>query len=907
MDISREIKSRRDLKLMEKNPIQAEIEISPKRSESNLINIVEDIYATALTGESYDDVAAASVNVETLQSFLRKTAQIPFVSFHEMIEGATILNQLSLTREEKDKQTKDWATVMAERSPRFSPRVADLYQALLAEIIGEPYEAHFKITREKITELSKDGDLAVLFSSEISWDLKLNRIETRLVDYLLGVRALDKGEGKEMADDLRQWRAEQLKQAPARPPERRNESQPGVDPMERLKQGERAPAIWTIDQAWGGYYKEQSFSRWDETHKRWVEDKYIYSDVQAVPLSGNKNPQKGPIDFIMKSTIMTGTRISLPVPYTHDFHKGEVGAKDYLIQKDQNGDLVIFTQGSGEAIDITVTLAPNPNKKLIAKEPGKIQAPDMPSEFTEETNQKLQEVTDEKHGNIARAKAIRSYVVRRIRYLAPQDRAEAERYNNIYRTSHKGFAGAVDEIKKGDCDVVNTYFAALCARLNIPVRHCVGHMVKGKDKNVVSTINAGTGHGWSEVWDEIKKEWVRMDATPAGDPNLEENDERKSGEAVPGDYGEQEAVRPSDEQLEKLRQKLAERKEQLSYTKEERQLAETAGIDLKEARQIVKEIHTAEQTRLPSGELLVDVLATLFNAIVESRKSTAKSYTGPVRRSEGGEAIQQIVRHTIGVLSGENDPPSREKLKKVVKEEIIPGGFDLYMIGDKSGSMQRTDESAERLWQMQRRSIYLIFASLYRFERNLERAGLPKENALPVRTQCLSFRGSDNSDLDVDKPLSAAFTASDKVKLWHSLTQQGSGNGDVAALSYLYEQIKIERERTKESGVGDNRLRLIFACSDGGPDDPVKVQLLVEALGKLQAVVVGIGLTETAAAVPIIYNTSYSRGDIARTIDDLPIVIVKHVVLEAIKLFPAKAKVNAKKLIEDVLKKFKNF
>jgi hypothetical protein len=27
-------------------------------------------------------------------------------------------------------------------------------------------------------------------------------------------------------------------------------------------------------------------------------------------------------------------------------------------------------------------------------------------------------------------------------------------------------------LKKADCDVENTYFAALCARLNIPVRHC---------------------------------------------------------------------------------------------------------------------------------------------------------------------------------------------------------------------------------------------------------------------------------------------------------------------------------------------------------------------------------------------------------------------------------------------------
>jgi len=130
------------------------------------------------------------------------------------------------------------------------------------------------------------------------------------------------------------------------------------------------------------------------------------------------------------------------------------------------------------------------------------------------------------------------------------------------------------------------------------------------------------------------------------------------------------------------------------------------------------------------------------------------------------------------------------------------------------------------------------------------------------------------------------------------------GNGDVAALNYVYGQIEKERAQDETIGKAQNRLRLIVACSDGGPDDPTKVQEYAEALGKLGAVVVGVGLTDTARAVPEIYNTPHSRGDIVKDINDLPAVVAKHLVAEAIRLFPARAKESAKAVIEGVIAEF---
>jgi transglutaminase-like putative cysteine protease len=878
-------------------------------------NVLERAYADALVGESYENTAAAVTAVEEVQDFRKRLKGMPFASFCDVFETLTEIDRTPFPAVKKQAEIMSVLDVMEDKASRFSPRVADLYSGVIAALRGVPYEPRFPMTADKLSELVRAGDLDVLSSGNHSWEMKVNRIEMRLSDYLSGARALDRREGGEMDDDIRVWREEQLAQAPTRPPARNNESKPGVDPMERLKGNERAPSIWSITPAWGGYYKEQSFSKWDSRRNVWVEDEYSYREAHTIPLSENKDPRKGPIDITMNASVLPGQWVSLPVPYTHELHKIEAGGRRSEVKQDQNGDLVILVEGNdAQPVAVSIFLAANPDKRFTSEDRREIKVPEMPSEFSDETNKVLENITKTRQGNIARGRAINTYVKQRIQYLAPYDRAEADYYNNAYNTSPKGFAGAVDELKKADCDVANTYFAALCARLNIPVRHCVGHSVKGKDERGSANINSGTGHGWSEIWDDAEKDWIRIDATSAGDPNLEEEqqDERR-GSAVPGDYGDAGlAVRPTDEQLEALRKKLEERKEELSYTKEERNLAVTTGIEPKEARQIVREINEAERLRLPNGELITDALAGIFNAIVESRKTVAPAYDGPVRRSEGGEHIEDIVRHKIGTLAGDTDPMSREKPAEETQEEKIIGGFDLYVIGDKSGStkseVEVTGGDTEAIWKMQRRAEYLIFSSLDRFARNLDRAGLQKENALSIRTQGISFRGDDpREDIDLDKELGSSFTSQDKVRLWHSLTNIGMGNGDVTALSYVHEQIKKEIVETEKRGGKDNRLRLVIACSDGGyVGTENKMRLVAEDLHRLRAVVVGMGLTETAASVPIVMeNPPYSRGDIARDVNDLPALVAKHVVLEAVKLFPEKSRESAARIIEAAIAKFK--
>lgn len=842
----------------------------------------------ALQAGDFETVQLARDEVVDLRLWRTAADASPFPEFYNFFEVATRLNMTTMASQEKAQLRQEVSDRLFPIASALSPRVRDLYTSLIAELSGHATTTTFPITESQIAALKESGDLAVLQNPSISWSIKLNRMQTRVERELLGRKALDKRD-RELTNENQKLPDNQN----FVPPPETDESKPSMDETERLKEGEEAQAIWAIAPAYGGYYKQQSFDTWDSERNTWKQNKYVY-ESDSLPVKNHKDG-----NLVISAQIPFGQRTRIPTPYTHNVHlateKGKLAEsgipQNFKIEKDQNNDYTILIQGTpGNSEDIEIELALADYKPLYGERPKQLL--NMPATFSAETTAAIEEIKAKKHTNLGRARALRIYAMRHLDY------SNDSSYNAVYENHPNGYIAAIDEFRKADCDVANTYFAALCTKLGIPVRLVTGHMVKGKDNQGNARITSGTGHAWSEIWDG-ENIWIRIDATPPGDPQQEE-EEQKEQKYTPGDYGEgTEALMPSDIELAELEEKLSTLAENLSYSAEERQLAEATGVSPKEARAIVKEIKEAEQIRLPGGERVVDVMSQLFSLIIESRKVTALEYSGPVRKREGGENIEDIVAHKIGILAGDNDPVSRKKEDENIENNLVFDGFDIYFIGDKSGSMSQTVDG-ETKWSLQRKAEYLILSSLYRFEQNLQKLHVRLPSPLSVRTEAISFRGSDT--IDVDKPLSNEFSAHDKVRLWKSLGNQGIGNGDVAALQSIHTEIEEELE---EKGVEvDNRLRVVMACSDGMPDDTAGVHKMAEALGKLNSVVVGVGLTETASQVPIIFDTEFSRGDIARDIIDLPAIVARHVVLEAIKLFPDKAKPLYQKQIEQTLAKF---
>ncbi len=855
-------------------------------------------WAEKLQTKDYQEAKRALAEIRDLKEWRDSAKRSSFGKFYQLFEDVNILKNIKLPEEEAQKVVDEFVDKMFSRTQTMSPRVADLYSSFIAEIFGKQYQPKFESTKKQIDKLKTEGNFDLLTNPSASFHSKVDRMKKRVEKYLQWAKWKD-GEGDELTEEEKKERKEKLKNQPIKPPARRNESKPSMDEMNRLEKGERVEAIWTINPAYGGYFKEQSLSHWDNEQNKWTEE-YEYFDAEMVPLLENKTKEE--FDITLRARVDANQWTNLSIPYTHDLHLIKAEGKDVHIKKDQNGDAVFLVSGIGE-VEVEVMFAYVGKKKLPPEKPTKKQ--DFKSKLSEETRKELENIGKSRIGNVKKAKAIKSFIARTIKY------SNKSVFNAIYDNHPKGYIGAIDEYKEADCDVANTYFAALCAELEIPVRHCTGHSVNGKDKEGNSQIHSGTGHAWSEVWDEINNEWVRIDATPPGDRQLEDQGE-DNGESIPGDFGEESESKPmTDEEIEELERQVEELTEKLSYTPEEQQLAEATGVDLPEARQIIAEIQKAENIRFPNGERMTDVLAKLFNLIIESRKTISQSYTGPVRKREGGEEIEDIVAHYIGVQSGDSDPISRQRPDLETNKEEVFGGMDVYIASDKTASTNKVanKETGETVNELQRRAVYSIFSALHRFSANLEQSKTQMQDELSVQTQGISYRG--NKMIDEDKKLGGRFDAEDKVKMWKSLADTKAGRGADVAMKYIYQEIRKELENKGidvENGETDNRLRFVVVFSDGefGREETEKTHQYAEALGKMGVVMLGVGLTKTANNIPVVFNTEWSRGDFTDNLNDLPAIVAKHLVQEAIKLFPGKARQQSQQVINTILDKFKS-
>ncbi len=853
-------------------------------------------WAGKLQTEDYQEAKEVLTEIKDLKEWRDSAKRSSFGKFYQLFEDVNILKNTKLSEEEAQKIADEFADEMFSKTQTMSPRVADLYSSFVAEISGKQYQPKFESTKKQIDKLKTEENFDVLINPRISFHSKVDRMEKVLEKYLQWAKWKD-GEGDELTEEEKEKRKEKLKNQPVKPPARRNESKPSMDEINRLEKGERVEAIWTINPAYGGYFKEQSLSHWDNEQNKWTEE-YECFDAEMVPLLEDETEEE--FNITLRARVDANQWTNLSIPYTHDLHSIKADGRDVHIKKDQNGDAVFLVSGTGE-VEVEVMLAFVGKKKLSPEKPTKKQ--DFKSNLSEETRKELENIRKSRKGNVKKAKAIKSFIARTIKY------SNKSAFNAIYDNHPRGYIGAIDEHKEADCDVANTYFAALCAELEIPVRHCIGHSVNGKDEEGNSQIHSGTGHAWSEVWDEINNEWVRIDATPPGDRQLEDQED-SDGESIPGDFGEESESKPmTDEEIEELERRMEELTEQLSYTPEEQQLAEATGVELPEARQILKEIQKAENICLPNGERMTDVLAKLFNLIIESRKTISQSYTGPVRKREGGEEIEDIVAHYIGIQSGDPDPISRQRPDLETKNKEVFGGMDVYIASDKTASTNNVanKETGETVNELQRRAVYSIFSALHRFSANLEQSKTQMQDELSVRTQGISYRG--DKTIDEDKKLGGRFDAEDKVKMWKSLADTKAGRGADVAMKYIYQEIREELESKGidvENGETDNRLRFVVVFSDGefNNEETEKTHQYAEALGKMGVVMLGVGLTKTANNIPVVFNTEWSSGDFTDNLNDLPAIVAKHLVREAIKLFPEKARQQNQQVIDAILNKF---
>ncbi|MBI2523802.1 transglutaminase domain-containing protein, partial [Candidatus Peregrinibacteria bacterium] len=319
---------------------------------------------------------------------------------------------------------------------------------------------------------------------------------------------------------------------------------------------------------------------------------------------------------------------------------------------------------------------------------------------------------------IERARAVVSSVRRGLTY------SNNEQLSQLYRSDPARFFTQIWEHKEADCDVANTLASEVLHQAGLHVRMVGGHSISSQTKEGSAVLHDGTRHAWLEVWDPVALHWVRLDATPAGDPNVDEEQQEEDLNPRPeGDYGERDAEILTDEDLDALRKKMEETTKQQEKPSIDDPIAQRA----KEARCTIEEMRRTEAKILDlrrRHRSVLDACRDSWRAAIKKNLVPLQEYTGPVPPQMGDEIDEEnIVEIPLAIAAHDPAPLAFKRREDTTEVERSFGGYEVYLAADMSDSMNETDPSSNRQKKdLQRDAVFLFVDSMMQNVFQVQRA-----------------------------------------------------------------------------------------------------------------------------------------------------------------------------------------
>ncbi|MBI4142621.1 hypothetical protein HY480_01975 [Candidatus Uhrbacteria bacterium] len=769
-------------------------------------------------------------------------------------------------------------------------RVDELVALLKAQASsGEPTAVRPEVVRiaEQIRKSrSEEGEVDVfdiLTSDAVPAGTKARWFESQLASVIRFLEQRDLADARAKAEELPPEDViEEKVRAPEQnvPPPQRGTLKPTMDERERAKEGEGG-AWFTVRPFFGGYWREQGYSIWNSWTLEWersVEPLYPL-DASAVRITDESSRR------VITGTVRAGDRTALPMPVDAGFvpdgaslriigdstpspakggqalpSLGE-GEKRVEVTADGFGGYALYTKGIGlVSFAIEIAKGRDTGRTIHASPP---LAPPLEGGGETQTaivkllrhpiGAEAQGVVDAAKASgeavLVKARQIKRFVKKFLTYSSDSS------LNAVYRGGDPvGYFQRIEEHKKADCDVGNTYAARLLAGAGIPFQMVDGHYVKTKDHTGAAVLSSGTAHAWLEVWDPATPGgrdggWHKCDATPHGDPNMdeEETDEADDQQLGEGDFGEEDAA-VSEEELEEMiraAEQDLDRRERSVEVQRQLAFAAEAECSEQEAAEVLQGIADARNARDREGRNIRDRLVTELSKIVKENIVERPAYRAPVRMSRGTE-LEDPVAARLDRRAGSQDPTGFGRSERKIEREQVYGGMDVVLVTDKSGSMSNK-------WREQQRLCFLVFDALHEAADQFQRYRVRLLSPVDVQFGLVSFRGKDakrKAEAEVDLPLGSAWGPKEQLRVWRALhANVGGGTPDHLGMEAAGKVLRsrfspstaVEGEREARPqlqqaglrggrGVGKDRIQVVLEYSDGGSDDPTAFAASVAAL-----------------------------------------------------------------------------
>lgn len=282
------------------------------------------------------------------------------------------------------------------------------------------------------------------------------------------------------------------------PPDFNDSFSPSMDDMKRGAEQQAPTALYTIEPPIKGHYQGPVYNHFNASQVRW-ETKPNLSPVSSGSASN---------DHTISGMIRGGSRIPLYLP--KHFGVGSFNLPNGIsLARDESGCYYLQnSSGSTQAYSVPF------GKEQFASslQPGTSETTDIGSHALSGATMKYIKGLSGS-GNVQKGQQL----VHFMRNVLKLDYSNEEKYNMIYKKNPSRYFTEIENHKQVDCDVAQTYFIALCRAAGIPSRIVTGHSVDYvKDGKAV--IHGGSGHAWTEIWDDASNSWKTIDATPQGEP-----------------------------------------------------------------------------------------------------------------------------------------------------------------------------------------------------------------------------------------------------------------------------------------------------------------------------------------------------------------------------------------------------
>ncbi len=735
---------------------------------------------------------------------------------------------------------------------------------------------------------TKGGYLNVfeaLANPDVSWNLKRKIYDTQVKT------ALEWLANRDLAELTRKAQEEQ---EPAEPSGESDESgeqgqpgkgegsdvpptnekvEPGGNTGER-KEGEPAKALFSVNPFYGGYYKQLRFNKLDPHTLEWQKPENEFSEPTVETLDALSSR-------LIFGKIHGRAPLSIPLPY------------DWVIDPDSlttyapEGSAEVLRNQDGlwylkiEADGIFKYQVRASRKQRFGEDAEPNQA-EIEGSLPPDLKDEIAELSKKRFPKLKLKREIVKLVRNRLKYVT------SDELNNFYKQSPKDIFEKIWQRKEANCYWANMLGARALAEVDAQWGYIAGFSVREKDAQGNAILHSGNGHAWLEVWDEASQRAIRLDATPAGDPNVdqEQQEQELEGEAGEGDYGEQDELASEadvQKQIKDLKKKEGggtKKKDKPGYDLMEQSFAELAECTPEQAKEFLKALERVREIKNDQGEAISDLMKDEWKKIIEERKVESLDYRGPVRMDEGSR-LEDPVSARIDIRSKELNPTGFERDELVEKTENDFGGLDIYFSFDLSGSMSQPDGASGRIKADIQRDVGLLFADSLMQLSYMTRQHGEQSDLLPIKI--MVTLASDTGDVKLH--LTDKWGTKEQWAFYSALTQLARGG---TPTHKTLEKIEIDFDQEladlRKKNIPQAKLPIQYTAeiSDGVPDDFTETENMHQKLKaksmSIRSYTIGGQSASADAAEPL------------ETFSQLPQILAKDIIEQFRKLRPRKIK-----------------